>query len=143
MEESSSYPSAKEQAKNLTNITGKILKQVLQGDKIIAPDAIQKARIQVCHSCDKYDKYQKRCYECGCYVDVKARFALEGCPLGKWLDADSDWFEENYMDAVKDIINYDEEDIPTPPDNPNNGDVYIHRGKKWKFYGEFWEFVVD
>lgn len=141
MEESSNYPSISEQAKNLTKITGKVLSQAFSGDnKIIAPDEVQKSRIQICHSCDKYDKYQKRCYECGCYVDVKVRFALEGCPLDKWLGVDGDWIIENKMD---DIANYGEKDIPTPPDNPKNGEVYIHRDKKWKFHNGFWEFVIE
>jgi hypothetical protein len=142
-EETPKYPSATDQAKNLTKVTGKILSQVLAGDKVMAPEEIQRARIQTCHSCDKYDRNQKRCYECGCFVEIKSKFALEGCPLGKWLDVDGEWFEETYVDAVKDIVNYDEDDIPTPPDNPQNGDVYIHRGKKWKFHNDLWEFVIE
>ena len=46
------------------------------------PEAERLARLQVCEGCDR----QKggRCLECNCYIAVKAAWAEQECPLGRW-----------------------------------------------------------
>ena len=41
-------------------------------------------RISICSSCHLYDVNRKKCTKCGCFLDIKARWATESCPLGKW-----------------------------------------------------------
>lgn len=44
------------------------------------------ARIAVCEGCVSLDRERRVCQEktCGCFVDRKARWASEDCPLKKW-----------------------------------------------------------
>ena len=42
------------------------------------------ARLAVCEACDR--RRGRRCLECGCRIDLKARGRAFRCPLGRWLD---------------------------------------------------------
>lgn len=46
-------------------------------------------RIKLCEECDKFIEEARKCSECGCYIDTKASWASEECPLKKWLKVDS------------------------------------------------------
>ena len=48
-----------------------------------ADDATKAVRLAACHACDRLRR-DGRCAECGCPVEVKAGWAGERCPLGKW-----------------------------------------------------------
>jgi hypothetical protein len=135
------YPSIAQQAKNLTEATGRILGKSLSGDDVLVSNAIHQHRIDTCKSCDQYDKYQKRCYECGCFVDIKARFVIEKCPLDKWTEIETD--EVRTERHTVDAGNYSEEDIPVPPKNPKEGEIYVYKGKRWKYSNDVWDFIVD
>jgi hypothetical protein len=135
------YPSIAQQAKNLTEATGKILGRSLSGDDVLVSNDVHQSRIEICKRCDKYDQYQKRCYECGCFIDVKARFVIEQCPLDKWNETETD--EVKTESPIVDAGNYKEEDIPTPPKNPEEGEIYRYKGKRWKYSNDVWEFIVD
>jgi len=41
-------------------------------------------RIEICKSCDQYDANQNRCNNCGCFLNIKASWNSEKCPLNKW-----------------------------------------------------------
>lgn len=41
-----------------------------------------KARLAVCHKCDKWTG--SSCKVCGCYVNLKVKIPEEKCPIGKW-----------------------------------------------------------
>jgi len=41
-----------------------------------------KARLAVCHGCDKWTGTS--CKVCGCYVNLKVKIPEEKCPEGKW-----------------------------------------------------------
>ena len=48
-------------------------------------DNSKKCKIRsICKACDKYDKGDHRCMACGCFLNAKARFGHERCPLDKW-----------------------------------------------------------
>ena len=60
-----------------------------RGGFVRTPDHVFKARMDICSGCDKLLKDESKetlgdCLECGCPVGAKARWASEGCPLGKW-----------------------------------------------------------
>lgn len=48
------------------------------------------SRYQICLSCDSYNKTDKQCNECGCFISNKSIFlnklawADQSCPLNKW-----------------------------------------------------------
>jgi hypothetical protein len=41
-------------------------------------------RIKICRQCELFDRYQRRCRKCGCFMLVKARMATASCPEKKW-----------------------------------------------------------
>jgi len=57
------------------------VKHLSSGMKKLCDDEYQK-RIDVCDSCEK--KVGDNCLECGCVLSIKARWASEDCPLGRW-----------------------------------------------------------
>lgn len=50
----------------------------------ILSDEDTEARLAVCHDCPKYN--ERTCSLCGCNMRVKASWAEQKCPLGKWPD---------------------------------------------------------
>jgi hypothetical protein len=43
------------------------------------------ARLKVCRACPraKLEASQVQCLECGCSINIKARFSASSCPLGE------------------------------------------------------------
>ena len=88
------YPSLPEQSANLVKSIGKVLKSILTTEEAIFASAdSQKTRREICNGCDKNDREQNRCTECGCDLEMKIKFAAMTCPLQKW-DLDEEVFEE-------------------------------------------------
>jgi len=57
-------------------------KAVIQGQpNLTAPQVV--SRLAVCGSCDQL-RSNRTCAQCGCFVDAKARFRSQSCPLRKW-----------------------------------------------------------
>ena len=71
-------PSLMQQAVNLTKST---VKHVATGMKKVSTQEIER-RLRICNACDQLNK--GRCAECGCFVNIKASWVSERCPLGKW-----------------------------------------------------------
>lgn len=47
------------------------------------------ARLAVCQSCDRFDRQQNTCLECGCQLKFKPLMRAWDCPLGKWPRPDT------------------------------------------------------
>lgn len=45
-------------------------------------DEIKNSRLDICKSCNKLKN--DKCSECGCFVNIKASWDSEKCPLEKW-----------------------------------------------------------
>lgn len=90
------YPSLDDQGKNLAKFTFDVLKNVLQGEPIFSSPEVVNERMEICKKCDKYDEKNNRCFECGCPLQHKTRFALDGCPLKKWNADESAWMNGTY-----------------------------------------------
>lgn len=41
-------------------------------------------RLVFCNECEKLFRPTRQCKKCGCFVDIKAKYAKSFCPLGKW-----------------------------------------------------------
>lgn len=65
-----------------------VLKHIADGFRNVS-DEVYKERVKICEGCDKFSQEARRCLECGCYVDTKASWASEECPLKKWLKVES------------------------------------------------------
>jgi hypothetical protein len=47
-----------------------------------ADEIIKNERLSICYNCDKFEN--SKCKECGCYLEIKASWDSEKCPLNKW-----------------------------------------------------------
>ena len=41
-------------------------------------------RLTICEECEFWIAAQRRCAQCGCYMDVKTGWRAAKCPVGKW-----------------------------------------------------------
>lgn len=41
-------------------------------------------RLEICKKCDLFDSSQVRCKNCGCFLNIKASWNSEKCPIDKW-----------------------------------------------------------
>lgn len=71
-------PSSTDKVKNFLLA---ISKYAINGFKNVSSEDYEK-RLITCNDCDK-NKHGV-CQECGCFIGVKAKWATEDCPLGKW-----------------------------------------------------------
>ena len=83
------FPSLAEQLKNYATATAR---WVASGTPVRSEEEIL-VILNICESCDLYDKAQQRCTKCGCNANNgrsalwnKLAMATERCPLGKWGD---------------------------------------------------------
>ncbi|MBI4880635.1 MAG: hypothetical protein HY812_13400 [Planctomycetes bacterium] len=70
--------------------------------KAIAPRDVALARMRLCNRCDHIDSKSRRCRLCSCYVDLKTRYAHQGCPARRWprLPLFSRWEHEPLSDPT-------------------------------------------
>lgn len=60
--------------------TAKVLEKIM-------PDSVNeqaKSRMEFCEVCDKFNKSQRKCLMCGCYMDLKVFIPDAQCPIKKW-----------------------------------------------------------
>ena len=48
------------------------------------PANVKEERISICQGCEHYNSETTRCNECGCFINIKADWASEKCPIDKW-----------------------------------------------------------
>lgn len=41
-------------------------------------------RLTICKTCDKFNHENKRCNQCGCFMEYKTLLPNAKCPIGKW-----------------------------------------------------------
>ena len=103
MSEQKDYPSLLEQGKNLAEFSFELIKKAVQTGALQVSDEIKTQRLEICSKCDKYDEKQVRCTECGCFLESKASFSLDSCPLGKWKESNKDWMNEKFDSVIEDM----------------------------------------
>jgi len=103
-EEKKDYPSLAQQGKNLANFTWELLNYITKNEEkvLFVSEEVYNTRVDTCKSCNKYDKFENRCIECGCYIPAKAKIVLDSCPLEKWGVDSTDW-EEKFSNIQKDM----------------------------------------
>lgn len=67
--------------KKIAGFAKAVLKHVGAG-RPMATEEQKAARLARCRACEHYD--DGRCRLCGCGLDMKAGWADQGCPAGKW-----------------------------------------------------------
>ena len=51
---------------------------------LIHDEGIVNRRLDMCKGCEFLFKPTNTCKKCGCFMDVKTKFATSSCPIGKW-----------------------------------------------------------
>lgn len=75
-------PGLLKRAGSLAKAIGWETKAIVQGQPTLTAQQVA-ARLAVCASCDQL-RSNRTCAKCGCFVDAKARFRSQTCPLRKW-----------------------------------------------------------
>jgi hypothetical protein len=75
-------PGFLKRASSLTKAIGSETKAIVQGQPTLTAQQVA-ARLAVCASCDQL-RSNRACAKCGCFVDAKARFRSQTCPLRRW-----------------------------------------------------------
>lgn len=75
---------------------GRVLKAAVRGEQVAVDQTVLTNRLVLCADCDDLKRFQPSaekgddvglrdmCGQCGCFARLKAGFATEACPLGKW-----------------------------------------------------------
>ena len=69
-------------AARLASAIGAETKAIARRRPKLTPEQVA-ARVAVCGSCDQL-RSNRTCAKCGCFVEAKARFRSQVCPLRKW-----------------------------------------------------------
>lgn len=154
MQEEHSYPSLSEQGSNLAKFSFELVKRAFQGQALTVSQEVKESRLSICRTCEWYDPAQTRCKHCGCFLEEKARFALDSCPVGKWKESDEDWNNGNFEELLKmmetepfieqqtepEILEVDEElEMVEFPEDPSLDQEFVIQGITWKWNGIHWE----
>lgn len=143
MENEKQYPSFPQQGENLAKFTFQIIKKALNQEALFVSPEVKAERLAICKECDWYDPTQNRCKHCGCFLDQKASFALDSCPIQKWDESDIDWTKNKFkeiMDQLEGDNNDGTNGTPNFPTDPKIGDVYTWEGNQWFWTGTMWDF---
>jgi hypothetical protein len=82
MERQAAPPGLLKRAGSLAKAIGAETKAIAQRQPNLTAQQVA-ARLAVCGSCDQL-RPNRTCARCGCFVDAKARFRSQDCPLRKW-----------------------------------------------------------
>jgi formamidopyrimidine-DNA glycosylase len=77
-------PTIKDMAKSLLGTAKDIAKGAMQGEGLLVTEEVYTTRMEFCNGCEFFRKEDKRCTQCGCFMEAKTRFKKTYCPVGKW-----------------------------------------------------------
>lgn len=77
-------PSMYQMAKNFIGSAKDIVGGAMAGDGVVVTEEIFNERMKICSGCPMFEIEQKRCRECGCFMEAKSMFKKTYCPLHKW-----------------------------------------------------------
>jgi hypothetical protein len=67
------------------NALGRLIAALFTRQPVFVTPDQSNTRIFICEiPCRHFDSADRKCSECGCYVDAKAMLATEDCPRGCW-----------------------------------------------------------
>ena len=77
-------PSFKDMAKGLFGTATDVVKGALHGEGVFVNEEVYNARISICGGCEFFRTDDKRCTQCGCFMEAKTRLKKAFCPVHKW-----------------------------------------------------------
>lgn len=78
------YPDFWEQMKNFQQFAKSVGQNVVDGNEVFVSEEKMKKREEICQDCSQFNRDSKRCYLCGCYMEVKWKFKSAECPISMW-----------------------------------------------------------
>jgi len=78
------YPDFWEQMKNFKEFAKSVGQDVVEGNEVLVSEQKKMKREQTCQDCSQFNRDSKRCYLCGCYMEVKWKFKSAECPMSLW-----------------------------------------------------------
>jgi len=78
------YPDFWDQMKNFKEFAKSVGQEAAKGNGVLVAEEKKKNREEICLSCSQFNKESKRCYLCGCYMEVKWKFQVSSCPISMW-----------------------------------------------------------
>lgn len=79
-------PSFKDMAKGFVNSAKDVLTGAIHGEGVLVTEEVYTTRLTLCNSCEFFRQEDKRCTQCGCFMEAKTRFKKTFCPVGKWKE---------------------------------------------------------
>lgn len=77
-------PSFTDMLKGISNTAKDVAKGVILGEGVLVTEETYSSRISICNGCEFFIKEDKRCSQCGCFMEAKARLKKAFCPIHKW-----------------------------------------------------------
>jgi tRNA(Ile2) C34 agmatinyltransferase TiaS len=81
-------PSFKNMTKNLLGTAVDVLTGVTRGEGVFVTEPVYTERMNICNGCEFFRKEDKRCTQCGCFMEAKTRLKNVECPIHKWGKAE-------------------------------------------------------
>jgi len=78
------YPDFWEQMKHFQEFAKSVGQDITAGDAVFVSEEKLKQRQSICEDCSQFNKDSKRCYLCGCFMEVKWKFQASSCPTSLW-----------------------------------------------------------
>lgn len=69
---------------NLAKAVVKAGGALIKGEAVLTENGEAARRLTICIGCENFIEAEKRCRECGCFIEYKKLLATEQCPIGKW-----------------------------------------------------------
>jgi len=70
--------------KNFKEFAASVGQDVAEGNGVLVSEEKRIKREQTCQDCSQFNRDSKRCYLCGCYMEVKWKFKASECPMSLW-----------------------------------------------------------
>lgn len=77
-------PSFTDMAKGLLGSAKNVLAGVIRGEGPLVSEGVYNTRMTICNGCEFFRKEDKRCSQCGCFMEAKTRFKKTFCPIHRW-----------------------------------------------------------
>lgn len=77
-------PSIKDMTKGFVNSAIDVISGAVRGEGIMVTEEVYKTRMDICASCEFFRRDDKRCSQCGCFMETKTKFKQTYCPIHKW-----------------------------------------------------------
>ena len=77
--------SLKNKIKNLFCSVKNIVTDASNGDNVVVNESSYKKRLETCKECPYLSDNKTYCTECGCIVELKAKFKSSTCPKNYWI----------------------------------------------------------